>query len=730
MKAASGLSFLAPGAVAVIGASADPKKRGHQALRRLINDGFDGAVYPVHPNLDEILGVPAFASVLDIPGEVDLALVCTPAHTLAAIIEDCGAKGVKGAVVLGAGFGEAGAEGAAHEQAMLDAARRHGVRLVGPNTSGFFNMRRKANLAGIPGVTPGGLGLISQSGNMALAVITEAQRRGLGFSVYAGAGNQADIRFGEYLRFLAEDPDTKTAVLYIEGFKDGREFLDAAREVTPSKPVVVYKSGRTETGRASAKSHTGALAGSYEMSADLLRQAGVTVARRSDHIVPLAECLSLAPAPKGVKAAGLADGGGHAVIAADTLAECGVTLSALSEKTRAQLSKILPPAASLANPVDIAGGADGDPRVFAECVDILMRDEDVSLVLIVSLFGGYALRFDESLKPAEDETAVRLADLQRKHQKPLILQSLYAGGHPAPLAALREGGVPVFESVETAASCAAAVLEYADRRRRNAESSSEAAVEPAPKEGAQALIDAARAEGRASLYEHEAAALAAAHGAVMPPVRLLRGVEDIDAAAAAFAGRPLAVKIVSRDILHKTEAGGVMLGVTGAAEMREAYNAVTAAARNYNPAARIEGVLAAPMAEPGVEVIIGVSRDPVYGLVLMFGLGGVMVEVLKDVVFRAVPLSRADAAEMLDQVQAAPVLRGVRGAAPTDRESLIDLIIKVSNMAHCHPEIAEIDFNPVFAHADGYTVADTRVILKPPDKAPGEAPGGADRQKG
>ncbi|MCW5699693.1 MAG: CoA-binding protein, partial [Rhodospirillales bacterium] len=358
------LGFLAPRSVAVVGASKDPTKRGYQALRYLIADKFAGGIYPIHPKESEILGIQAFPSVSDVPDEVDLALVCTPARTLPGVMEELGKNGVKGAIILAGGFSEAGPEGAGIEEETVAAAQKYGVRIVGPNTSGVFNLHSRMNLVGMPDVRPGGLGIVSQSGNMALSIVTEGTAGGhLGFSTYVGVGNQVDIRFNEYLQYLGDDEGTQVPVLYVEGFKHGRTFLDVARDVTQKKPVVVYKSGRTEAGQASAKSHTGALAGSYEMTVDLLRQVGVTVARQSDHVVPLAEALSLMPPPASNRVAILADGGGHATIAADTLTEAGIVMPPLAEETRKNLAAILPPAASLVNPVDVAGGTDSNPGV-------------------------------------------------------------------------------------------------------------------------------------------------------------------------------------------------------------------------------------------------------------------------------------------------------------------------------------------------------------------------------
>jgi len=705
--------FLAPSSIAIIGASKDPTKRGYQALKYLIADNFAGGIYPIHPREPEILGIPAYPSVSAVPAEIDLGLVCTPAKTVPAIIEECGKKGIKGVVVLAGGFSEAGPEGARLEAEGLRIARELGVRIIGPNTSGVFNLHSRMNLVGMPNVKSGGLGIVSQSGNMALSIVNDAAPGGpLGFSTYVGVGNQVDVRFNEYLQYFGEDDNTKVPILYVEGFKQGRTFLEVAREVTQKKPVVVYKSGRTEAGQASAKSHTGALAGSYEMAVDLLRQAGVTVARQADYIVPIAVALRLLTAPSSNRVAILADGGGHATIGADSLIETGSVLATLAEETRANLAKVLPPAASLANPVDVAGGTDANPGVLADCASILLQDENVDALLVVGLFGGYKLRFAESLGPIENETAIRLGALLRRFGKPIILQSVYAPFRTEALEALRSSGIPVHSSIEVAVACLAALIDYGCAKRRNVNDPPTACNE-APA-AASAIIAQCRASGRNVLFEYETMDLLKVYGVPMQPYMVARREEDLAEVAAAFASQPAAMKIISHDILHKTEAGGVKLTLRREETMRQAYRDIMESAHAFKHNADIEGVLVTPMAQQGVEIIIGVSKNPIFGPVMMFGLGGTFVEVLKDVVFRAIPLSRSDAAVMLDGIKAKKILDGVRGTNPVDREALVDLMMRISALVQAHPEISEIDLNPVFAHDDGYTVVDARMILSSP----------------
>jgi len=705
------LTFLNPNSVAIIGASKDPTKRGFRAIQTLLQEKFAGAIFPINPKETEILGLPCHPDLSSVPHEIDLALICTPARTLPAMVRACGEKGVKGAVVLAGGFSEAGEAGASLEQEMTAAAREFGVRLVGPNTSGMFNTHKACNLVGFSDLEPGGIGILSQSGNMALSLVTEGQINGhMGFSTYVGVGNEADLQFHEYLDYFGGDEQTKVVIAYVEGLKNGQAFLETARRVCSIKPVVLYKSGRTEVGQNTAKSHTGALAGSYGVARGALQQAGVTVVSQSDQILSVAEALALLPPPPTKRIAILADGGGHATIAADALTEQGMQLPRLGQETRERLAAILPPAAALANPVDVAGGTDSNPEVFADCAEAILADPNVDALLIVGLFGGYAIRFSETLGPIESHTASRLGGMIERFGKPVILQSLYAPMRTESLVTLRAAGVPVHESVERAVSCLVSLAEYGAARARIA--AEEPAGETAADTAATNVVDTARSEGRSSLLEHEAQALLRAYDIAVPPSVLACSADDLVQVQARLGEVPLAMKVVSKEILHKSDAGGVRLNIVGEAEMRQAYSAIVKSSLAYRADADIKGVLVSPMARKGgVEMIIGVTRDPQFGPIMMFGLGGIFVEVLKDVVFRSLPLTASDAEEMLGEIKAKAILGGVRGAPPVDKRAIIDLMLRVSRVCLAHPEIVELDLNPILGYADGYALVDARMIL-------------------
>lgn len=698
--------------VAIVGASKNETKRGFQAIRTLLSEKYAGKIYPVNPKEKSIQGLPCHARVSDIPGPVDLALITTPAQTIPAILEDCGAKGVHGAVIIAGGFGELGEEGRKLQDEVALTARKHRIRLIGPNTSGMMNLKANLNLVGMRDAPKGDIALLTQSGNMALTLITEAKTNSQkGFSYYVGVGNEADINFHEYLAHFRTDPDTRAILMYVEGMRDGRSFLAEARQTTRRKPIVLLKSGRSATGQRSAGSHTGALAGMAEVAKGAFTRAGIIVLENSDELFPVAETLSSLPPIKNNAVAILADGGGHATIASDVLTDMGVNIPILGEETQEKLRKILPFAASVPNPVDVAGGGDADPAIFAECARIILDDPAVGGLLMVGLFGGYGIRFAESLAVIEEAAARQMGKLVGKINKPIVMHSLFNSAKPPALDILRSFSIPVYDSVDIACKSISALAQYgaylnSPHTDVNLTLQWGAGVTP---KGAE-IIRAARKERRDALLEHEARELLIEHGL---PVFLSAPAKIADEAVAVAKeiDGPVAMKIVSPDILHKSDAGGVRLNLTTAEEVRRAFGDILANAKEYDASADIRGVIVSPMAEAGVEVIIGTKIDDQFGPIIMFGLGGVLVEVLKDVSFRVLPLTPEGAGEMMGEIKARAVLDGVRGNPPVDKEAIRKLLVKISEIIESYPEIREMDLNPVIVHEKGLSIADARIIL-------------------
>jgi acetate---CoA ligase (ADP-forming) len=698
--------------VAIIGASRDETKRGYQAIKTLLAEKYDGRIYPVNPKEKTVLGMKCYRSVLDIPENIDLALITTPAHTLKKILGECADKGAAGAVVIAGGFGELGEEGKRLEGEIIDVARAKGIRIIGPNTSGMISVARGLNLVGLQNVPQGSISLLTQSGNIALTLITEAGLKSqMGFNYYVGVGNEADIRFHEYLEYFTSDPDTKAILMYVEGLREGRKFLQQASKTTQIKPVVLFKSGRSAKGSKSAGSHTGALAGISEVANTAFKRAGIITVQHSDEMFPIAESLASLPAMKEASIAILADGGGHATIAADYLTELGIKLPELEKETRDKLKAILPPNASLANPIDVAGGTDHNPAIFADCAEILLNDRNVHGLLVVGLFGGYGIRFAKKLAFMEEDAAHRMGKLIRKNGKPIVLHSLYNFAKPHSLDLLRYYNIPVYDSLEIACKCVEALSVYGSYRQEYREKSNFQFNWGAKAlEEGQNIIDNALAEGRTALMEHEAKELLRLHGA---PVSMDRLAVNEEAAVkiAAQIGYNVAMKIVSPDILHKSDAGGVMLRLKNEQEVREAFRKIIKNANEYLPGADIKGCIVSRMSGEGVEVIIGTKNDDQFGPIVMFGLGGILVEVVKDVSFRVLPVSRDWASSMIQEIKSAAILDGVRGRPPCDKKAIVQLIQKVSEIIEAYPIIHEMDLNPVIVHEDGLTIVDARIIL-------------------
>jgi acyl-CoA synthetase (NDP forming) len=703
--------------VAVVGASKVTTKRGYQTIRTLLDEGYEGAIYPVNPKEKSIMGLGCFSAVSAIPEAVDVALIATPARTVPAILEDCGKKEVKGAVILATGFGETGADGKALENEVVNVARQNGIRLIGPNTSGMINLKDNLNLVGLKDSPKGDIALLTQSGNMALTLITEAKLKSRkGFTYYVGVGNEADIRFHEYLEFFQQDPDTRAILMYVEGMREGRKFLQQAYRTTETKPIVLLKSGRSSTGKQSAGSHTGALAGMSQVAKGAFERAGIVVIENSDELFPAAESLSSLPPIKNNRIAILADGGGHATIAADTLTDLGVEIPELGEKTRAKLRDILPGGAAVRNPVDVAGGTDDNPAIFADCANIILGDPQVGGLLIVGLFGGYGIRFAQSLAMMEEDAAHRMGKMVKSRKKAIVVHSLYNSEKPHSLDLLRYYGVPVYGSLDVACKCMGVLTQYGNylssyHAKTNFVFNWGAKARP---EG-RAIIDAVYEQHRTALLEAEAKQLLRLHGTDVTGDIMVTTPEDAAEAAARFGGK-VVLKIVSPDILHKSDAKGVKLNLSGKETVKKAFREILKNAKDYKKDARIEGVLVSPMVEKGVEVIIGTKIDDQFGPVIMYGLGGVLVEIVKDVSFRVLPISRRSAQKMIMETKSYPILKGVRGEKPYDQKALVHLLLACSEIIESYPQIREMDLNPVIVHHECLSVVDARILLKPEEE--------------
>jgi acyl-CoA synthetase (NDP forming) len=704
--------IFAPRSVAVVGASRDPAKRGYQAVRTLMEGHFAGQVYPVNPNGGDLLGLPVARSVDDLVEPPDLAFVVTPASTVPGILDACARRGARGAVVSASGFRETGEAGASLEHDITEVVHRTGIRLVGPNTSGIFNTDVGLNLVGVRDVPKGRIALLSQSGNVALDVINEATNRGCGMSIYAGVGNETDIAFHEYLEYLEDHEPTSVILMYVEGFRDGRRFIDVARRVSMKKPIVLLKGGRSNRGVAAARSHTGAIAGSYPVLRATLRQGGVSEVQRSDELLSVAVTLaSQPPLPSGTDVVVLSDGGGHGTLAADALAALGVPLTTLRDETKERLRALLGGAASVENPVDVAGAADRNPAVLADAVEILAEDPGAGGIFLVGLFGGYAVRFADELVDIECEAAGRMAEVMAHAAKPLVVHSLYAARRPEPLRRLGRAGVPVVGSLEVGSRC----LRAAHARGLHLGQQPVSLVRPKPRREQPAAIVAARRERRTAMMETEVRELLLEYQVPLAEGTLCRSAGEVTAAIERGGGLA-ALKVVAPTIPHKTEVGGVVLNVAaseGAAAFQRILRAASTYVVDHGLVPDVRGVLVMPMLPPPVaELIVGVRHDAQFGPVLTTGAGGIGVEIHHDAALRGLPIGRPEVFEMLDETRTSALLNGYRGRPAVNREVLADLILGIAACALAHPELEELEANPVFAYADRAVVVDARAFLK------------------
>lgn len=698
-----------PRTIAIIGASADPTKRGYRAIESLTGAGYSGEIIPINPKESTIFGFKCFPSLAAVPKAIDLAVVCTAAKTVLDVIGQCGEKGIKGAVLLAGGFSEASEAGRKLEEEAVAIARRYGVRLVGPNTNGIFSARTGCNTIGGYDMPCGPIAILSNSANVMGSLINEAQFYGhTGFSTTLSVGNQADILFHEYLECFGADPDTRAIISYVEGFKDGPAYMKVAHEVSKVKPIVMYAVGRTAEGKRAAKSHSGSLAGNYAVTSGVLRQAGVVLVKQSDHLLPVAEALTLFPAMRGRRVAVLSEGGGPITIATEALAERGLVLAQLTEETQARIHAIVPNASAINNPVDAGGGTEPRAEYYGSISQAILEDPNIDALLLVGFFGGYAQRYGESVAAAENQVCVALSEMMHRYGKPVMVQSRSAYFKTEALNLLRKQGVPFQRHIEVAVQCLACAADYQAAKQRLLHSPPPPIASCAPR--AATIIENA-IETRRDLIEPEAIALLGAYVAPVLPYMLMQQSQDASRVIETLGEGPFAVKIVSKDILHKSESGGVLLDVRGKAALQSAFDMVRQRALIHRPDADLSGVLVTPMAARGTEIIMGMHRDDHYGPVIVFGLGGVFVEVIRDVVFRALPLSLADAHEMIGELRHQAILEGARGAPKVDRAQLAKLLVTVSSIAVAHPEIQEIDLNPVIAHADGCAIVDARILL-------------------
>lgn len=703
---------LEPASVAVVGASRNKSKRGYAFLEALDKWGFQGEVYAVNPKYESetIRGYDVYGRVSDIQMPVDMACILTPAHVVPNVLEDCGRANVGGALVVAAGFGEVGNDDI--EGRIMAIAREHGIRLIGPNTNGLINVHHELDLLGSPDIPRGGIAMVSQSGNMALKFVQEAKHTaGEGFSFFLSVGNESDVTFDEYLAYLATHKETDVAMCYVEGMADGRSFLQEATSFVQDKPLTVLKGGLSEAGKQSAHSHTASVAGGAGVIDDVYRQAGVVRVERDDELLPVSDALANLPPASGPNVAILSDGGGPATHAADSLTERGLNVPKLDSKTQEQLrSRVPDEAPNIDNPVDVIT-LENDMDIYADCASIMLEDPNVDGLVLCGYFGGYASNYDNLSHEQEIRIAERIAELVDAYEMPIVAQSMFAEHDLPAVENLAESPVLVSESIDITTRCMAALETYG-RHLRTGDQKSKFVIESTA-EPSSIIVDALD-EGRSRLSEYEAKHLLCEYDAPVTPFERASSPTEAVEAASKFDG-PVAMKILSRDIIHKSEVGGVALDVQGAENVRATFDELLTNARASNQDAHVDEVIVSPMIDDGLEVIAGITRDEELGPVVMFGLGGIFVEVLEDVSFRAIPLTEFDAREMIEDIKANSILGGTRGREAIDRDALAQFLLTISKIACENPQITELDVNPAIASPDGVEIVDAAVVLESDD---------------
>jgi len=693
-------SLFRPKSIAVIGASRDPAKLGHGILKNVIDSGYQGDIYPVNPKAEEILGRPCYSSVLDIPGEVEQVVIVIPAPLVAQVLEECGQKGVEAAVVISAGFRETGGKGRRMERELVEIARSHNMRLLGPNCLGVINTFTPLNAsfaAAMP--SQGTIAFMSQSGALCTAVLDVALAEEVGFSSFVSLGNKADLNEIDFIQAWMDDPETRVIMAYLEGIAEGSRFLEVARRATKKRPIIAIKSGTTDAGARAVSSHTGTLAGSEQAYEAAFKQAGIIRAHSVEELFDFSIAFARQPLLQKNSIAIVTNAGGPGIMCTDACEHMGLHLASFELKTCVRLRQGLPSAASFLNPIDVLGDAQADRYELA--IRAALKDPNVSgLIVLVT---------PQNVTPIEEIARV-IGELAAQEEKKPILACFMGRATTGPgVKILNDYHVPNYPTPERAARTMRAML---DQRMWQEQPERSPKVFQVDKARVEELFANVRAEERLTIGDAEARAIMEAYGIPVPQSQLAQTPDEAVEIARQI-GYPVAMKIASPDILHKTDIGGVRLNIQNDEEVRDSFDLLIYRAMRYMAEAEIWGCLVQEMVTGGREVILGMNRDPQFGPLLMFGLGGIYVEVLRDVAFRLAPLSQEDAQEMVQEIRGYPLLRGVRGQRAADIKGIVDALLRISQLVTDFPEVVELDINPLLVRDEGQGVVgvDMRLVL-------------------
>ena len=695
--------LLRPNSIAIIGASPDANKLNGRPFHFLRRDGYAGKLFPVNPKYTEIDGMPCYPDIASLPEPPDLAVVAVSVKLATAAVADLGKKGVPVAIVFSSGYSELGEEGARLEQELLQAARDNGIRICGPNNLGLINAFENitATFSQYADKTPisGPVAFASQSGAFGTGIAAMARSRGIGLGYFVNTGNQADITLVDTLSEIADDPRITVLSAYIEGLRDGAELISLAHKaLSVKKPLIITKVGRKAAGARAAASHTGSLAGQDRVFDGVIRQHGVIRAQNEEQMLDMVSAFACCPIPKGNGIAMITQSGGAGVLMADRAEELGLEVPVPSPETQEKLSAVIPSFGSTSNPIDVTGQFLADPKILSDSIKITLDDPDIdSCIVWLQLMHGYADMLVDIFK-----------DVKACVSKPFVVCWL-----EAPQAAreqLNEAGICVIGATERAVDAVSGLVKYGQALARHDGNPPRPSSSTSRQEAENAVV----------VPSIPAAKMLTDMNIPLVKAELAKTPEDARNISERL-GFPVAVKIESPDILHKTEAGGVRLGLMDGDGVEIAAREILSAAKTYDPNARIEGLVIQSMAAPATELVLGVRRDPAFGPVVMVGLGGIFVEILEDVSFAAAPITPPQAGLMLDGLQGRAILDGARGKPAVDREALIEMICDLSEFALAHPEINELDLNPVFADNNGVIAVDWMMMRDAEDETTVEA---------
>jgi len=693
-------AFFKPKFIAVVGASREQEKVGHRIFRNLVEGGFKGQLYPVNPKADEVLGIKCYSSVSDVPRGIDLAVIAVPAKIVPAVAEECGRKGVKGLIVVSAGFSETGREGTQLEKELLAVCQKYGMRMQGPNCLGFISTQNCMNAtfaAAQPAV--GNIAFISQSGALGSAILNWALQNDVGFTSFISLGNEADLNAADFLEALADDESTRAVGLYVEGVKNGQRFIEEARNVSRKKPVIALKAGTTDVGVRAVSSHTGSLAGSDTAFSAAFRKAGVLRVNALEELFELVLAFEDQPLPNGRNVLIVTNGGGPGILTADACEKNSLELPLLEFELIEELRGQLPPHASLSNPLDVLGDADESRYGLALKAGLKSQNVDGIIVILTP----------QAMTPSEKVAEV-VAEVRRSSDKPIVTSFMGLDDDSAAIQTLLKSNIPNYPFPESAAFALKAMYDYSLILKKPDEKLSFPTEIDAG--NVRQILSKIRADDRLVPTIDESFRVVGQCGISVPKAAVARSPGEAGQIADSI-GYPVALKVVSPEILHKTDLGGVALNVASRAMVEWNYNAILSKVQSLMPQARIFGVLVQEMVPKGKEVIIGAVRDAQFGPLMMFGLGGIYVNFLRDVSYRLCPLTRSEAMEMIEETKAYTLLRGVRGEPPCDIDSVVDTILKISQIMSQFEEIVEMEINPLFVYEEkkGCVAVDIKMVI-------------------